>query len=896
MRDSAKTKEQLLIELKNCRGRISELQQSHEIHKSLLTSTPDCIVVYDMQGRTQYVNEAFETTFGWTMEDLSGKGVPYVPDSEKEATMACISCVVDQGGVACGFETKRRTKDGRLLDVSLSASRFNDHEGNPTGMVVFIRDITESKLIEKALQESEASYRAMFDSVNDAIFIHDIDTGRIIDVNRKMSEMYGYTTEEARELSVGDISFGQPPYSHDDALVWIRKAAEQGPQLFEWLCRDREGRLSWVEVNLKRATLRGEDRVVAVVRDISERKRTEEALRRSEELQRTILATSPVGIGLAKDRTMIWVNDAWTKILGFSKDDVGYLNSSVRELYPTQEEFDRAGEILYANLSTGRANEVDAKMRRKDGAVFDCHITMKAIDPSDLGKGTIATLMDITPRKRAENALKASEARSRLLVEQSPIGMAIVRNGSFVYVNPALATISAYDDPKELLGRPVEVLAAAEDSHAIRELFQDAVSARRLAPFSEVTGIRKNGEVFSMQVWPKEIDYLGEPALFVFFIDTSEEKRLKAELFQAQKRQAVGTLAGGIAHDFNNMLTIILGYSQLLLEDTKEGDPNRADLVERLLTFSRQTESQPRSLNLNDRIVEIRKLLSKTIPKMVEIELGLAPDLAQINADPAQIDQIVMNLALNASEAMPEGGKLTIETTNVILDDEFCRTHPGIKPGDYVLLSVSDTGGGVDKETAQLIFDPFFSTKERGARKGTGLGLAIVHGVVQQHGGYIECLSGPETGTVFNIYLPRLQPESSLKEARDESIPAGGSETILLVDDEDFIRDLGERYLTRAGYQVVGARDGREALAIYKRSGGDIDLVILDLVMPKMGGKQCLQQLLRIDPQVRVLVASGYSSGEGAGHNTEPGARGFVGKPFDMRRLLRAVRDILDAG
>jgi PAS domain S-box-containing protein len=781
--------DQLFNELQECKRRVSYLEQEHEIHKSLLTSTPDAIVMYDMQGRVVYVNEAFVQTFGWTQDELLGKGIPYTPESEREATLAKIRHVIDGGGIVSGWETRRHTKDGRTLDINLSASRFHDHRGVPAGMVVILRDISERKVAEKALRDSEASYRSIFDSMHDAIFVHDVETGKIIDVNRQMRQMYGYTAEEARELSVGELSAGAPPYSQDDALRYIRNAVNGLPQQFEWLAKDRNGRSFWVEVNLTKAEIGGQDRALAVVRDITDRKAAEETLRREEELQRTILATSPVGIGLAKDRKIVWVNEAWLKIFGFGYEDFARMDGSTRVLYPSEEEFQRVGEVLYRNLEEGGVNETEAQMRRVDGSVFQAHIAVKAVDPSDIGRGTIATIMDISARKRAER-----------------------------------------------------------DREDLRKL-----------------------------------------------------------LYQAQKMQAVGTLAGGIAHDFNNMLTIILGYSELLLEELTEDDPihadltkilqaarDGADLVQRLLAFSRQKESQRAPMDLNAQITRLQKLLSKTIPKMVTIELKLAQELAPVNADASQIDQIVMNLAVNACEAMPDGGKLTIATQSVVLGDDSRSQRLGARPGKYVLLSVSDTGRGLNEDQLSRIFDPFFTTKGWDSRKGTGLGLAIVHGVVQQHEGYIDCSSQVGKGTTFCIYLPVAEPEKELRAADVGEEPQKGAETILLVDDEESIRELGQRRLKQVGYTVLTASTGQEALDLYNEKKEQISLVILDLLMPEMGGVQCLKELLLINPHVKALIASGCCPGSAEPETATLGAKGFVTKPFEGKQLLQAIRNVLD--
>ncbi len=351
---------------------------------------------------------------------------------------------------------------------------------------------------------------------------------------------------------------------------------------------------------------------------------------------------------------------------------------------------------------------------------------------------------------------------------------------------------------------------------------------------------------------------------------------------------------------------MVLGYSELLLfeSDTPNqmrGDlkkinvaaRNGADLVQRLLTFSRRTQIEPRPLNLNHRINEVQQILVRTIPKVIEMELILDNRLDAISADPAQIDQILMNLALNAKNAMPEGGKLVIETENAHLDEEDCINCFDAKPGDYVLLKVSDTGHGMDKETRQHIFEPFFTTKPVG--EGTGLGMAMVYGSVKQHGGCVMCYSEPSRGTTFKLYFPALNHGIESEHADSEGIPAGGSETILLVDDEEFVRELGERILTKAGYTVLTAANGKKALELYKSRSEDIALVVLDLIMPEMAGKECLEEILKIDPRARTLIASGYSADASTQEAIEKGARGFVSKPYNVRRMLQIIRDVLDA-
>jgi CheY-like chemotaxis protein len=371
--------------------------------------------------------------------------------------------------------------------------------------------------------------------------------------------------------------------------------------------------------------------------------------------------------------------------------------------------------------------------------------------------------------------------------------------------------------------------------------------------------------------------------------------------------EAVGTLAGGIAHDFNNLLQAIQGYSDLLLLDKNKDDPGyrelqeirragqrASELTQQLLTFSQKVESRLRPVNLNHEVTEVENLLKRTIPKMIRIELHLADTLGTINADPAQIEQVIMNLGVNARDAMPEGGTLIIETQDTTLDEQYCSTHLGAIPGDYVLLTISDTGHGMDNETLEHIFEPFYTTKETG--KGTGLGLAMVYGIVKGHHGYITYCSEPGEGTTFKIYLPVIRPEGKAQNAEheDNGVIIRGTETVLLVDDEEPIRELGKDTLARFGYTVIMAPDGESALELYREKNKEIDLIILDLIMPGMGGRKCLERLLKINPQARVLIASGYSVNGPTKEALAAGARGFISKPYDLTQMLKAVREALD--
>jgi two-component system cell cycle sensor histidine kinase/response regulator CckA len=386
-----------------------------------------------------------------------------------------------------------------------------------------------------------------------------------------------------------------------------------------------------------------------------------------------------------------------------------------------------------------------------------------------------------------------------------------------------------------------------------------------------------------------------------------ERRRMEAQLSHSQKMEAIGTLAGGIAHDFNNLTQAILGYTEILLMERDPYDPDSAklreieravkrasDLTQQLLTFSRKVESKAKPMDLNQSVRNVEKLLRRTIPRMIDVETDLAKDLKSINADPAQIEQILMNLGVNARDAMPEGGRLLIKTENANLDPGYCRVHPECLPGEYVLLTFSDTGQGMGEDVLTHIFEPFFTTKEIG--KGTGLGLATVYGLVKNHQGHISCESELGKGTIFRIYLPSLEtqaPELHDK-AKVEPLPPGGSETILFVDDEESLQFLAEEVLTKMGYRLLKAWNGEQAITLYKANKEDISLVILDVIMPGMGGKRCLAELMKLDPMAKIIVASGYTDEEPKENFLKMGAKEFLSKPYKMKSILDVVRKVLD--
>ena len=539
----------------------------------------------------------------------------------------------------------------------------------------------------------------------------------------------------------------------------------------------------------------------------------------------------------------------------------------------------------------------------KDGKIFERYSLPQKIGDTIVGR--VWSFSDVTDRKRYEEQLRDSDEKTRLLVEQSPVGIAIFQDGKYRYANPELVKIFDCESDDQILGEPIIRFVAPGHQRLFLERCKRHIEGKSGRRSYQVEGIRRNGALLDLVLWPRKIDYGGQPAILAFVMDVTETKNLRNQLVRAQKMEAIGTLAGGIAHDFNNLLQVIVGYSELMMMNPALPDQfsrgiksinkvavNGAELVRRLLTFARKTESSVAPLILNDKIKHSRELLDRTLPKMIQIELKLSKDPTLINADASQIEQIIINLAVNAGHAMPEGGSLVIETKTVNLERAYCLDHIEATPGPYVLLSVSDTGTGIDKKTLERIFEPFFTTKGPGI--GTGLGLSMVYGIVKQHGGHITCYSEPGAGTTLKIYFPAIDSEVKSEKPMDLVVPKRGTETILLVDDNESVRDLGEEMLLEYGYRVITASNGREALQIYSSERENISLVILDLFMPEMGGKECLRALLRMDPKVRVLLVSGFTQNGEIGDVLDSGAKGFVGKPFETAKLLEKIRKIID--
>jgi len=637
----------------------------------------------------------------------------------------------------------------------------------------------------------------------------------------------------------------------------------------------------------------------------------EEDLRKSELKYRELANLLPQTIfEIDTEGNITFTNKSGLETFGYTLEDLYHGLNAFQMFIP--EERDRLNNDIQTVLKEGYLGNKEYTVLRKDGSTFPAIIFASSILHNNKPEGIRGIVIDITERKKAEEDLRKSEKKYRLVVNNAKEIIVVAQDGFVKFANQKTMEFTGYSD-KELKSKPFIEFIHPDDRAMVYDNYLKRLNEEDVPETYSFRTIDHKGEVKWLQISAIHTTWENKPATLNFLIDITEQKKAEKDLLerekqlnQAQKMEAIGKLTGGVAHDFNNILTVIIGFSDYLLmhykndkhlilyiNNIKEAGNRAASLTHQLLAFSRKQILQPKVVNLNTIISNIKKMVGRLIGEDIELIIYLDPSLENAKLDIHQIEQVIMNLAVNARDAMPKGGKLTIETKNVFLDEEYTKNHIPTKPGPYVMLTISDNGIGMDTETQDHIFEPFYTTKEG---KGIGLGLATVYGIVKQSDGYIWVYSGPSKGTTFKIYFPRDKTKVEAIEKEEVSPKnVSGTETVLIVEDDDFVRSMIFTVLTSYGYTVLAAKNGEEALhLINKNPNQTIDLMVTDVVMPGLSGSDLAYILENKIPHMKTLYMSGYTDNTIVHHGILNNGIPFLQKPFNVNDVGKKVREILD--
>jgi two-component system cell cycle sensor histidine kinase/response regulator CckA len=635
----------------------------------------------------------------------------------------------------------------------------------------------------------------------------------------------------------------------------------------------------------------------------TERRRAEDTLGESEERYRNLVELSPDAIAVHIQGKVIFLNPAGAKLFGavnpgqlIGKNVMDFVHPDYRKA--VKERINQTGK-------KGKdVPLIEEKFIRLDGSVID--VDVKAIPITYRGeRGALVIIRDITERKRTEEALRQSEEKYHTLIDNIQDGVFIIQDGKIQFANEAFARVGGYM-MEEIIGKDVGVLIAPEDLEMVIDRYRRRQEGKDIPHEYEFHMMHRDGRtriLVNMNVGL--ITYRGRVASMGTVKDITEKKKLESQLLRAQRMESIGTLASGIAHDINNVLTPIMLSQELLQEKLKDEESRRllnaierstqrgASLMKQVQSFAKGIEGERKSLQVAHLITEIRQIAKETFPRSIEIRTDIFKDLWTTSGDATQLHQVIMNLCVNARDAMPDGGILSISAENFLVDESYAKINTEARIGPYVAITVSDTGTGIPPEIMDRIFEPFFTTKEHS--KGSGLGLSTVIGLVKGHGGFITVYSEVGKGTAFKVYLPAITTTETLKaQEHQHELPAGNGESILVVDDEDQIREMTKKSLETHGYRVITASDGKEAIALYSQHREEIKAVLMDMMMPVMDGPASIRELHKINHGVKIIAVSGLTEKDKLAKVDETHIHAFLTKPYTAEKLLNTVNDILN--
>jgi PAS domain S-box-containing protein len=754
--------------------------------------------------------------------------------------------------------------------------------------------------MSRSAEKATARFARLSESGVVGTVVIDLDDRRIVDINDALLNMIGYARDDFSSGRVSWTSLTPPGWGEVDARALEQLATSGVSGLREKEFIRKDGRR--IPVLAGSAMLGdGTRECISFVLDLSERKEAERAQREAERRSERIVKSATVGMWMfdAEGRTT-FMNPRMAEILGVTV--TGALLKPVTD-FARPDDPPTIDERL-KGWKAGLPSAFEQTFWRADESAVVLWVEASPMhDAEGRFEGVISIVTDITARRDMEEQLKASEARYRLMFDQSPLAKWLYDATTlrFLDVNVAAIRDLGYDR-EEYLGMTLKDLRAPAEAPPLDDLHRHAGDR---SEFTTLRLRRKSGEVLEFEMTSHAITVGNRLCRLAVGRDVTERCRLEEQLRQAQKMEAVGRLAGGVAHDFNNVLSVILTYAELMLSDLNDDDPMRSevqeiktaaerarDLTRQLLMFSRQQVVAPKVLDLNDVVTRMEKMLQRLLGADVDLVSRPSRPLRRVRADPTSVEQVILNLVVNARDAMPTGGQLTMETADVVLDEAYAERHLGVKAGPYVMLAVTDTGTGIEKAVQARIFEPFFTTKEAG--KGTGLGLSTVFGIVQQCGGSVWVYSEVGRGTTFKVYFPSVDADVESGH-RMEAPTRRGSETILLVEDDDQVRKVAQGILRRSGYRIREARNAGEALLHSEQHAGTIDLLLSDVVMPQMSGPTLAMRLASARPGMKVLCMSGYTDDSIVRHGVLDAKIAFLQKPITTETLTSKVREVLDA-
>lgn len=796
-------------------------------------------------------------------------------------------------------------------------------------LVYLLLQVRRERRRMAAIRESEARFRELAENIQEGIWLLDALTFRLLYVSNAYGRIVG---RSAKDLIGSQVQEGIV-HADDHARVlagyaeardaFVRRAHQEIS--LEYRIVRPDGEIRWVRDrgHLVRDRSGQPLHIAGITDDITERRATEEALRESQRAMTTLLSNLP---GMAyrcrndPKWTMEFISDGCLDLTGYEVDELRMNRKVAYADLILPEDRDTVWHTVQRNLDQDAPFELTYRIRTASGEIKWVWEMGRGIMNAD---GQLLALegfiADDSARRRAEQALRESEQRYRTLVERSPIPILIHTEEQFVFANPAAADALGAAHPVELEGRSIWDVVHPGSQRAVRERINRVYSGAGSVPLIEERFCRVDGGIIDVEVTGCSVEYGGKPASQVVFTDITRRKRieyerakLETQLRQSQKMEAVGQLAGGVAHDFNNILTAIIGHLGLAREAfTEVAPPNHRGfgglkeveraaerataLTRQLLTFSRKDVAQPTVLDVNAVLSEMSGMLRRLISENIELTMNLAPQLQRVRADASQLEQVVMNLVVNARDAMPLGGRIVLETHNVVLDDAYVAIQPEGRVGPHVLISVSDNGSGMDPAIRDRVFEPFFTTKEVG--KGSGLGLAMVHGIVRQCGGHVVVYSEPNLGSTFRVFLPATSEGAALAAETaggEDGVAQHEGKTVLVCEDDPAVRRLTTQILNDAGFVVLDACDGAQALQVARDHSGRIDLLLTDVIMPEMNGRELANRLVEEVPDLRVLFISGYTSDVIAHHGVLSANIAILEKPFSRKALLSRVCDVLD--